>query len=59
MECFGAQTGTREAEVLDGFCFSASMRRFSSTFDTLTIVLMASVNRANSGLFGGVFMALS
>jgi len=55
---FGTPPGTRETEVL-GFRFSASMRRFSSVFDTLTIVRIASVNRWNSGLSGGCFMALS
>jgi hypothetical protein len=47
-----------EAESLDLFpFFAAAIRRFISTFDALTIVRMASVNRANSGLSGGVFMA--
>ena len=39
--------------------FAASTRLCNSTFDTLTIVRMASVNRANSGLSGGVFMRFS
>jgi hypothetical protein len=42
-----------------GFRFSASMHLFSSVFDTVIIERIASVNRANSGLSGGVFMALS
>ena len=47
----------REAEALDRFLFFvAAMRRSISTFDTLTIARMASVNRANSGLSGGVFI---
>jgi hypothetical protein len=49
---------TREAEAL-GFRFSASMRLFSSVFDTVMMRRMAPVKRSNSGLFGGGFMALS
>jgi hypothetical protein len=53
-----AETETREAEAL-GFRFSASMRLFNSVFDTVIIRRMALVNRSNSGLLGGGFMALS
>jgi hypothetical protein len=47
-----------EAEVLDRFLFfSASMRFCNSSFDTFMILRMAEVNRANSGLSGGFFIA--
>ena len=52
------ETEAREAEAL-GFRFSASMRLFISVFDTFIISRMALVKRANSGLSGGVFMAIS
>jgi hypothetical protein len=42
-----------------GFRFSAFSRFFNSSFDTLIIVRIASVNRANSGVSGGVRMSLS
>jgi len=54
------EAGTGEAETLDRFPFFApAMRLFISVLDTLSIVRIASVKRANSGLSGGVFMALS
>jgi len=50
---------TGEAEGLVFRFFSASIRLFISTLDTLRIDRIASVNLANSGLSGGFFTALS
>jgi hypothetical protein len=55
-----AETEAGEAEVLDRFLFfSSAMRLFISVLETVIIERIASVKRVNSGLSGGVFMALS
>jgi hypothetical protein len=50
----GEETAAGEAEDLDRF--SAATLVFVSVFETLRIFFTASVNRANSGEFGGRFM---
>ena len=53
----GEETGPGEAEGLDRFLFFlGGMSFWMAVFGTVIIDRIASVNRANSGSVGGVFM---